>query len=255
MTILEHMRHAISAVVAVMLIIILTVGSFMATAPEPASADPVVTCELVTGPVTRVVCTAAGVVVLNTVVDLPTVNVPGPTVTAQGHTVTLPPVTLPPQAQGTPQGPRNTVTVAVPGPTVAGPTVRIPGPTKTVTKNVAGPTRTVTKPPKPQSTVTQTATTTATATETIVAEPTGQTDPDSGRVDDNEPDNGFFTPGIDFGDDNVTVGEAGIGLLSALLIIAMILSGMGYGFRRGLKAGRAGESDFLRAVLDRSKTT
>ena len=96
-----------------------------------------------------------------------------------------------------------------------------------------------------------------TVTETVTAQPestTGQDEPESGTVEPNN-DDSFFSPEIDFGDETVTAGEAGVGLLGALLIIALILAGMYYGFRRGIATNNREEAYFLRSMLDRSKTS
>lgn len=252
------MKHVLSALVAIVLIVGLTLGSFLSVKPQEAQAATLIDCQLVVGQQTRVVCTLAGETLLNTVVDLPTVTLPplpAVTVTAPGATVTLPPVTLP-------APPRATETVRV--------NVPVPGPTATVTVDVPtnGSTATVTLPPEPRATKTVTEsvrngtssvkpTATATATETVTEEVqvTGQPDPDRGTVEADTDDGGFFSPEIDFGDDTVTAGEAGVGLLGALLIIALILAGMYYGFRRGITVAGREEAYSLRSMLDRSKTS
>lgn len=120
-----------SRLAAVFMVIALVVGGFFVpgstTAPEPAQAVEVVNCTTlqISSDAVRIRCTAAGIVVLNTVVDLPA----GPTVEV---TVTPPQVTVtetvrPPQAT-------QTIEVPVPGPTQ----------TETVTATVPGPTSTAT---------------------------------------------------------------------------------------------------------------
>lgn len=252
------MRHAIAALVSMVLVVALTIGGFFAIQPAPVQAQAtLVDCQLVVGQQTRVVCTLAGETVLNTVVDVPTVTLPPlpqATVTVPGATVTLPPATV-----TAPAPPRATETVRV--------NVPVPGPTSTVTVNVPtdGSTATVTLPPQPGKTVTETVrpngspvptvTETATATETVEVEPTtGQTPDESGTIDRNSEDSGFFSPEIDLGDRTITAGETGLGLLGLLLIFALVVGGMFYGFRRGQLTRETNESDFLRAMLDRSKT-
>lgn len=160
--------------------------------------------------------------------------------------------------------------------------VPVPGPTVTVTDKVRvpvpGPVRTQTVRPAPvRITTTQTVrpepvritatvrpapvvrTKTVTpepvvVTETIVNEVTRQPDPVPATVEPSNPNKPFFTPSIDFGDGDVTVGEAGISLLGALLILACIFGGMIYGFRQGQKNEESSEAFFLRALLDRNKT-
>lgn len=247
------MKHAISALAAIVLIVGLTLGSFfaMSTPTPPASAEEhLVTCQLVVNQNTKVICIAAGVQVLNTAVDLPTVTLPPitlppATVTAPPVTVTLPPVTLPAPPQVT-----------------ATETVRIPLPqataTKTVTNNVPGATETI-RVPVPGNTVTKTVspepTPVPTVTETVTEQATGQPQPSRDTLDPTSKKDDFFRFDLDLGDDSVSAGEAGVGLLGALLILTLIFAGMAYGFRRGMAAESEEEVSFLSAMLDRSKTS
>lgn len=232
------------SLVGVLVVVVLLLGVlFMAPTGSPAYADPTEP----PGPTPAIASC--------TIVKQAGVNIQFECVDGLGNTIPAGQITVEPQVIV------SEIIKNIPGPTVTA-TVRVPGPVRThrvtirpapIVKTIRPPQVTVTKTlaPKPRPT----RTVTATATETIVNEVTRQPTPESGRVEDNEPDRGFFTPDVNFGDNNITAGEAGIGLLSALLIIVMIMSGMGYGFRRGLKAGESGESDFLRTLLDRSKTT
>lgn len=256
------MKPAITALVSMVLLVTLTIGGFFLTAPAPVQAAPsatLVDCQLVVGPTTRVVCTLAGETVLNTVVDLPTVTLPPlpqATVTAPGATVTV----SPPQATATvtaPAGPRATETVTV--------NVPVPGPTSTETVKVEVPTNgstaTVTLPPKPGKTVTQTVkpngqpVPTVTETTKIVEEVTGQPTVGSGTIDPNgntgKKDEDFLRFDLDLGDESVSAGEASVGILGALVILALILAGMYYGFRRGMAVVNREEAYFLRDMLQK----
>lgn len=253
------MKHALSAVAAVVLILALTLGSiFVTTTPAPA-ASPAQDTQ-------GCVLSVAGIKVCGTLLGQPLPEV---------VTVTVPPITLPPV----------TVTDVV---TVRPDPIRL---TETIRPDPVRVTETVTAQPQAQPTATATATATQTVTETIapgpssdlsptvtetvrpngqpiptatetvtlrpeVVEVTRQSEPESGTVEpSNEEDVPFFSRGIDFGDDDVTAGEAGVGLLGALLILLLIFGGMAYGFRRGIVSSESEESDFLRKLLDRSKTS
>jgi len=237
------MKHVLSSVVGVILVLVLTIGAFFLPPQQPAQADPLlpnctvtvlgessnlsVTC---TDPVTGATIPPSQVDlgVLGEVLTV-TVNVPGATVQVPGPTVTVRPAPV-----------RITRTIR-PQP------VRVTA-TATVTRNVPGPT--VTVKPKPR-TITKTLTPAPVVVTETVEPDAGQEDPQSGTIepDGNEP---FFSPKIDFGDDDLTAGEAGLGILGALLLIALVMAGMGYGFYRGRKSEESGEADFLRTLLDRN---
>lgn len=250
------MRHAL---VAVFTTLVLAFGSAFAVVafnpePPPAAAATLIDCELVVGQQTRVICTLAGEVLLNTVVDLPTVTLPPlpqATVTAPGVTVTLPPATQ------TITPPRATETVRIPLPPVT--VTAGPNATATVTLPGSNSTTTVTLPPKAGSTITKTVrpndtpvpTETVTTTETA----TGQPQPESATVDPSGSEDDFLRFDLDLGDDSVSAGEAGVGLLGALLILLAIWAGMTYGYRRGRVSAEVGESNFLRDLLDNNKTS
>lgn len=247
------MKHALIAIASIVMFIVLAVGASVALAPaEPVYAQAeIVNCEVQGLNPVRVVCTAAGVVVLNTTLDVPTVTLPPVTVTAPGATVTLP------------APPRATETVRVPGPTVQ---IPVPGPTQTVTVNVPGEgtTATVTLPPKPGATktvtirpdgtpvptATQTVTVTEQATPESTVSPSGQDEPDRGTLDE---DTGFFSPDVDLGDDEFTLGETGLGLLSLLALAAVGLFAVYGGYRLGRKSAVDEDTEFLRALLDSVK--
>lgn len=244
-------KHVLSALAGVILIVALTLGSIFA-APSPAPAAPV--AQETEG----CVITIAGLKVCGTLLGQPLPEV---------VEVTVPPITLPPVTETDvvtirPDPIRVTETIR-PAPVRVTETVTpppLPQPTATVTVHTDG-TPNSTPSASPQATVTQTVRPNGqpvpTVTETVeveVEQDTGQSDPESGTVEPNN-DPPFLSPDIDFGDDTVTAGEAGVGLLGALLIIALILGGMAYGFRRGIAVENREEAFFLRSMLDRSKTS
>lgn len=247
------MKHVVSALSATVLLVALVVGIFSFTSPEPpAQAADVVECEVVSGPVVRVVCTAAGVVVLNTVLDVPsaTVTLPGATVTLPGETKTIEvpgknkTITLPPQAQApsTVRVPPITVT---PAPVTE--TVRIPAPT--VTK---------TAPPKPRATVTKrvevpgktTTLTSAPETTTITPSPTASGQDRGGSASIEPKEKKFFSLEINPGDDNITAGEAGLGILGLLAIIGLFFLGVYTGYYLGFRNKEVDDTHFMRAMRD-----
>lgn len=118
-----------------------------------------------------------------------------------------------------------TVRVAVPGPTR---TVAVPGPTVFRTAQVAvpGPTETITETvrPSPRQDATKRATMDA--------------------------DRGFYSPDVDLGDDEVTAAEAGIGLLTLLALVGLILIAMYAGYTLGYKESEREDTHFMRALRD-----
>lgn len=239
------MTHASKAIVGVMLTVLLVIVSlfFVASPAQPAESE-----QATEGCVINVL----GIKVCGTLLNQPLPEV---------VTVTAPPVTLPPATVTLP-GQTHTVTIR-PDP------VRV---TETITPAPVRVTETVTAPSQPQATATATVTErvpqatatttirpngqpvpTATETVTIVEQVTRQPDPDSGTIEP-EQDDPFLSPDIDFGDSEVSAGEAGIGLLGALLLLALVMGGMWYGFHRGRRSEESIESDFLRTLLDRTKT-
>jgi hypothetical protein len=246
------MKHVLSALVGVVLIVALTLGSIFAT-PTSAPAAPL--AQETEG----CVITIAGVKVCGTLLGQPLPEVVE--VTVPGPTITLPPVTVTDVVTIRPDPIRVTETIR-PAPVRITETVTLPPlpqPTATVTESVPNGVPSVSPP---RATVTETVrpngqpvpTVTETATVTPDPEVTRQPDPESDTVEPNN-DPPFFSPDIDFGDDTVTAGEAGVGLLGALLIIGLILAGMAYGFRRGIAVENREEAYFLRSMLDRSKTS
>lgn len=140
--------------------------------------------------------------------------IPGPTSTS---TVTPPPVT-----------------VTVPGP---------PGPTQTVTETSQPETVTATPDAVPDETVTETT--------TVSPSETGQDPVDDGTLGDNEPDD---TSDIDFGDGDITIEEAGIGILTLLALVGLLLLSMYAGYVLGYKDKEAKDTRFMRALLDTVKS-
>lgn len=153
-----------------------------------------------------------------------------------------------------------TIRVRVPGPTVR---VTVPGPTSTVkipqdveTVFRPGETVTVFVSRGPQGVTTETATSAPrrgpveTVTETVTPSPPRQDPTDDATIDS---PGEFFTPDINFGDNRPTVAEVGIGLLTALLILAITMLGMFYGYRIGRKRQENDETNFIRALLDEAK--
>ena len=185
--------------------------------PEAQAAEPIVNCQVVVGQQTRVVCSAAGLVVLNTQINVPT--------------ITLPPL------------PGSTETIRIP----AG-----PQPTKTVTVTKPGPTQTVTVRPEANATVRETqtitsepsslptATATATVTERARQAPTEYVTVSSDTRDEEE--NIPFVP-----DTTEEVVKAGIGTILALVLIILALW---LGYYLGYKNSEKENVTFLRAMRD-----
>jgi len=147
-----------------------------------------------------------------------------------------------------------TKTIKIPGPTITkvpDPIVRtekiiVPGPTKTIYTQAEAPapqvvTRTV-EVPGP------TETTTVTASPTPTASPTGQPTPESDTM---EPDTG---PAIDFGDGDTTPAEVGIGILTLLALVGLILLALYAGYILGYKDKERTDTNFMRALLDSVKS-
>lgn len=208
------MRSLKVALVSVLLVVL---GLFLTQPTHEAQAADACTIT-VSGTIATVNC--AGVTVGT--VKLPTVEVTSPP---------LPPVT-------------NIVKVPVPGPTI-----RVPGPTQTVTvaggtQIVPGPTKTVTVNPQPTSLPSPTGSPTETTT--------GQTTPDHAMIGPATP----LSPKpriIDFGDGKTTVVEAGIGVVATILLIGLLL-GMYYaGYTFGFREADSKNAGFIRDVLDESK--
>lgn len=168
----------------------------------------------------------AGITICGELLEpLPTVFVPGPT-------VTLPPITVP--------GPVATVTIRPPTQTE---TVIVPGPETTVT--VPGPESTVTVTPRAEPTPD------AVPTETVTITPRQTLSPSDTLEEDD--DSGFFEPEVDFGDGETTIGEVGIGTLTLLALVGLLLLTLYGGYILGYKDKERKETNFMRALLDQSK--
>lgn len=103
---------------------------------------------------------------------------------------------------------------------VPGPTIRIPGPTETVTE-----------------------------TTTITASPTGQAVPEDGSVTPDAEEG----PAIDFGDGDTTIEEVGLGLLSIIALVGLLLLALYGGYVLGWKDKEKRDTDFMGALLDQAK--
>lgn len=145
------------------------------------------------------------------------------------------------------------VTVTVrPDPIVRpGPTVTVPGPTRTVTVTEVEPgdTVTVTERPAPSAGPTsapRTSVPTQTVTETLVPDGGGQTTPPSATMEDDK-------PLVDIPDIDSPAGAVGIGLLSLVAILLITMFGMWLGYYMGRKRKEEEDTSFMRALLDESK--
>lgn len=203
------------SVIALVLVPILVIGSAQHNA---AKADPIVKCSVHKNTVT---CTAAGVVVLQEQLPLPTVTIKVP---------------LPQR------------TIKVPGPTV-----RVPGPThtsvveRTKIETVPGPitiktmrvpsTKTVS--PAPQSTITVTASPEITQDRSRQPRPTPATlVPPARHSVINVPAISLSAPAA-----------VGIGLLTLAILAGLIILGLWAGYYLGYKDSDRAERKFLRALL------
>lgn len=233
-----------------MLTVLLVLGGLFLTTPSPAAeAQDTQGC----------VVNTLGVKVCGTLLGQPLPEVA--TITVQGPTVTVPPVTVTDVVTVRPDPIRLTETIR-PDPVRTTETVTLPPApqaTVTVTENADGtPIATSTPQPTVTETVRPNGEPVPTVTQTVTEEPEQVTrqDPDeSGSIEPEQDDEPFFSPDVDFDFTDPTITEAGIGLLSALLLIGLIMGSMLYGFHRGRKSEQSGEADFLRTLLDRSKTS
>jgi hypothetical protein len=213
------MRHAVISVFMVMLLVLGPVAFINLTGNSQAQATEAVTCtQIKVGTQIKLNCTAAGIVVLHEVINLPSVTVPG-----------------------------NPITIRTPGHTT---TVRVPGPTQTITAPGAITTSTDT------TTITQPAQTatvrvpgpTATQTTTVTAAPR-QTATDSATIDPTPDD----STGIDVPGTNLSPPEAvGIGTLAIIAVACLILLGMYIGYYMGYKDSDKAEAQFYRSLLGKN---
>lgn len=220
------MRAISLAIVAFMMFVMIPLAALSNTAPEATAAPvaqqaPVVTCTQarISLKQVRITCSALGVVVLNSVIDLPSVQ------------VTLPPVTV--------TLPGATATVRVPGPTVKVPGP--PGPTATVTQIVPGaPGATITRAPQ-----TVTASPTATVTENPTVSPSGQPTTDGGTIGPDSNDTVLTFPKVELN----TPEAVGLGIGAILFLMLLILLGMWAGYYLGYKDSEKNEANFLKTLL------
>lgn len=227
------MRTRIASILVVLLMAFTLVPAAVVSNSQPAQAVDVINCTSfkISSDEVRIQCTAAGIIVLNTVVDLPAgptveVNVPGPTQTV---TVRVP-------------GPRTTQTieVAVPGPTKSV-TATAPPVTSTETVTAGGPTK--------SSTVTET----VKATQTVTTTPssTGQVDNGGGTIDqDTDPPS---DPVVSIPDINTPAQAAAVGglILLGLSLLALLALFAGYYF--GYKDSDKENAGFMAGMVQRIK--
>lgn len=220
------------AVLAIVLAVVLSFGWTTST-PEPAVAQGQGCILDISGTIGLVICGGE-------IID----RLPLPTITIKGPTITLPP--LPPV---TIRPPRVTETVTVPGPTTV--VTQAPGGTETVyvVETVVGPTSNVTVSTTETTTARPSDGPTQTVTEqtetTVTASPTRQPEPDDGKV---EPE----PPAVDLGDGKTTIVEAGLGVLSLLALVGLILLGLYAGYVLGYKDRENKDTKFMRALLEQA---
>jgi hypothetical protein len=89
-----------------------------------------------------------------------------------------------------------------------------------------------------------------TVTKTVEAEPRQEAH-ERGKIEDEQD---FFSNDVDFGDDNFTAGEAGLGALSIIALALVGTLGMYGGYRIGRNTAEQEDTDFMRALLESVKT-
>lgn len=144
--------------------------------------------------------------------------------------------------------------VPVPGPTIfvprPGATVTVPSDTQTVyiTQTGPGQTSTVTARPRPNAPA---PTSLPSAIPTPSETGTGQPVPPSATIGPAKP----LSPAekFDFGDGNVTVQEATLGLLATLLLVAGFLGTLYAGYSFGYREAEKQDTNFLRSMLESVK--
>lgn len=215
---MSHARNAVAAVIALVLVIVLSFAWTTST-PEPAVAEEVGCIVQLEGTIGLVIC--GGEIVDQ--LQLPTVQVTE-TVLEQ----------------------------IIKEVDIVGPTIRIVGPTKTITVRVTeattAPVETVTAPGE-TSTVTAEPSVEI-VTETVTASPTRQRAPVDDRV---VPDNDEEPALIDFGDGETTVIEAGLGALTIVAMMILVLLALYGGYALGWKNKEREETLFMAALLDKAK--
>lgn len=141
--------------------------------------------------------------------------------------------------------------IRIPGPTITlpprpGPTIRIPGPTKTV--EVPGPTTTVTARPNivgPSALPTQTT--------TVTVGPTGQPTTSRATVTTSPEVRTIETPGETRTKTETIVRKVAVGALVTLVLAGLGILALFLGYLLGQKDAKKNEDRFLASLLDRSK--
>ena len=236
---MRHSFRALGAVASIVLVCVLAFGFVTGASgseDRPELSTQPVGCILdLQGTIGVVIC--GGEVVDQ--LPLPTVKITETVVDEIIKTVRIP-------------GPTQTVTVRAPG---AETTVTVPGPTRTVTETVRVPGPVVTRTAQPGARPTATATETVTASTIITAKPAPQTTRQTPVEDDTiEDSDGFlFFPDVNFGDERVSAGEVGLSLLAVLGLAGLILLAMYGGYGIGYKDKERRDTNFMRALLESTK--
>lgn len=221
------MKRVLVSLVLVVVLVLTPIAGIMAANPDPTPAradtltpvaeQPIINCSQtrINNKQIRIRCSAAGIQLLNTVVDLPVINVTGPTIT----------VKLPGQDE----------------------TVRVPGPTRTVTVpgNTPAP-KTVTIEPPPDTRTVEVPGPTVSDTETVIVSPS-ENGGGQGGSDGDTLDPGDDQPVIDIDLSGPQV--VGYGTLVTIGLAALILLGMYGGYYMGYKDSQKNEARFLRSLL------
>lgn len=215
---MKHARNAVASVVALVLVVVLSFG-WATSSPEPVAAQDTGCIVQLEGTLGLVIC--GGEIVQQ--LQLPTVKVT-----------------------------QTVLEQIVKEIRVAGPTIRIVGPTETITVRVPQgttvPTETITVPGETK-TLRPSQAPTVTETTTVTPSPTGQAVPSDDKV---EPDNNNSSP-IDFGDGDTTVVEVGLGALGIVAFMVLLLLAMYGGYALGWKNKERDETLFMAGLLDRAR--
>ena len=228
------MKIAIAAVVAVVVLVVCAMG-FIVTTPQPAVGASVVDCTTVTHPASvEIICTAAGLVVLDNTIALPTVTLPPVTITVPGSTQTIrvpvpgPTITLPGTTVTLPGQPGHTTTVTAHATTtLAGPTARA-----TATRTLA---------PVPGATVTAIKSPSAVGTRQP-ASPSATIKP----VQSTRPSIRHHTVTL------TRTQTIGLGLLTLVVGLLIALATLFGGYYLGYKDSEKNEARFLKSVLSKN---